>query len=416
MMRLAAACALVLGLWVPDGGDGLAEPSDFERDLAALDVAIAAASSAASGPATAAERAVAIAELAERRASLTGDAASLEQASAALEAALQFAGPVEELLLLDAELKLKTHRVREAEQTLAAIADPVDVERAMLLHADISVQDGDYPRARRVYASLVESNPTWDRIARLAYLELMLGDPDRADELYVKAEEQLTAKEMRQFAWLELQRGLLEFRRGRFEPALTHYQRADRAYSGYWMTQDYMAELLAAKGGSQLRHASALYERLLARSAQPQIEQALGDVYALQGKAAQASVHHERALATYLESARRGQTQYFHHLAGYYADVVMDGPEAVRWARKDLEMRAGYASHDALAWALFRGGDIERARQEMDLALIPGLRDAHVLFHAAMINLAAGRAAEGRRLLREAGAINPQYGNFHVHR
>jgi hypothetical protein len=139
-------------------------------------------------------------------------------------------------------------------------------------------------------------------------------------------------------------------------------------------------------------------------------------VYALLGDAVQSRAHHERALAGYLASVRRGETQYFHHLASYYADVAMDGNEAVRWARKDLELRSGYASHDALAWALFRSGDVAQAKAEIDLALASGVRDAHVLFHAAMINLAAGHGDDGRRLLREASAVNPQYASFHVHR
>jgi tetratricopeptide (TPR) repeat protein len=443
MTRLTALCAMALGLWMLDGCGGAAKRSDFERELAALDTAIAAASSSLSEAGISAKRAAAVAELVERRASLTGDALDLEHATVALDNALRLAGPVEELLLLDVELKLKTHRVREARRVLDTIPDPSDVPRVMILRADIDVQDGDYANAKRVYESVLESSATWDRMARLAYLESMLGNSDYADTLYASAEEQITAKDMRHFAWLELQRGMLEFRRGRFEPALAHYQRAERAYSGYWMTQDYMAELLAARAGprssraqaghvqqlttwalggealhgeTELRRAAALYEQLLASAAQPPAEQALGDVYTVLGEPGQARAHHERALALYVESVRRGETQYFHHLAGYYADVTMDGAEAVRWARKDLELRSGYASHDALAWALFRSGEFERAKREIDLALAPGIRDAHVLFHAAMIAVAVGHSDEGRRLLREASTVNPQFASFHVHR
>ena len=414
MKRFAAACAMALGLWTPGAGNGPATTSDFERELARLDVAIVAAGGPASGAATAAERAAAIAELADRRAALTGNALDLERASVALNNALKLVGPIEELLLLDAELKLRTHRVHEAAQLLETLPEPADAQRVATLRADIDVQEGDYASARRAYESLVKSDPSWDRIARLAWLESILGDPDRADALYASAQELLTVKEMRQFAGLELQRGQLEFRRGRFKAAQAHYERADGAYSGYWMTQDYMAELLAAR--AELRQSVELYERLLATSARPAAEQAIGDVYALQGDATRSRAHHERALAGYLESVRRGETQYFHHLAAYYADVAMDGAEAVRWARKDLELRTGYASRDALAWALFRNGEIERAREQIELALAPGIRDAHVLFHAAMIDLAAGRGDEGRRLLREASAVNPQFASFHVHR
>src|SRR5262249_28045648 len=153
--------------------------------------------------------------------------------------------------------------------------------------ADIDVQDGQYAKGRSAYEELIESHPTWDRIARTAYVESVLGNADRADAMYASAQDLLTASNMRDYAWLELQRGLLELRRGRFEPALAHYERADRASSGYWMTQDYLAELLAARAGTSesghtfsktdgLRDAAAILERLVrTHAATPQVEQSL---------------------------------------------------------------------------------------------------------------------------------------------
>jgi hypothetical protein len=44
------------------------------------------------------------------------------------------------------------------------------------------------------------------------------------------------------------------------------------------------------------------------------------------------------------------------------------------------------------------------------------VKDAHVLYHAGIISLAAGRTAEGERLLRMVAELNPGYSNFHAHR
>ena len=53
----------------------------------------------------------------------------------------------------------------------------------------------------------------WGEVYRESGLEA--SDPAGAERLYVEAQEGLTAKEMRSYAWLELQRGLLDLDAGR---------------------------------------------------------------------------------------------------------------------------------------------------------------------------------------------------------
>ena len=155
---------------------------------------------------------------------------------------------------------------------------------------------------------------------------------------------------------------------------------------------------------------------MIARAPKPELYQALGDLYAFMGNPDRAKPWHEKALGAYLESARRGEVHYLHHLAGFYADVREDGAEAVKWARKDLDLRRGSAAHDALAWALYRDGRFTEARAEIDEALATGVQDAHFFFHAAMIHAASGRTEEGSRFLKQAAATNPRFDAFHVHR
>jgi tetratricopeptide (TPR) repeat protein len=134
------------------------------------------------------------------------------------------------------------------------------------------------------------------------------------------------------------------------------------------------------------------------------------------GKPGEAKPWHDAALAAYLESAARGEVHYYHHLAGFYADVHQDGAEAVKWARKDAELRPNFMTQDGLAWALYRNGQFPAALDAMEKTLSSGVKDSHLFFHAAMIHLAAGRTGEGKRLLKTVAEINPGYENFHVHR
>jgi tetratricopeptide (TPR) repeat protein len=240
-----------------------------------------------------------------------------------------------------------------------------------------------------------------------------MGDADAADRWYAAAADELTAKEMRSYAWVEVRRGLLDLRRGRYEAAAGHYERAGRAEPGWWVVQDHVAELLGARG--ELDRALAGYEELAGRVARPELQQALGDLHAFAGRPDRARPWHERALAVYRASAGRGEVHYLHHLADLLADVA-PGQEAVAWARRDLALRRGFGAHAGLAWALHRAGRPGEAARSMDEALASGARSGQLLARAAAIQEAAGRAGEGRRLRERALAYDPRLGDFRAHR
>lgn len=348
------------------------------------------------------------------RASLTANPDHLQIAETEIDKAMRTLGPSEEFYLARANLNLKRHRLEAAKADLERLPDWTENPKTRALKADIDVQDGKYEEAGRACEDLVRHHRSWDNLARLAYLKAITGDVAGADALYAEAEEEITVKEMRAYAWIELQRGLLDLNHGRHEQALAHYLRADKAYSGYWMVEEYLAEL----AGAQRKYEEALtrFERVVSQAPRPELYQALGDLYLFMGKPEQAKPWHDKALEGYLESVRQGGVLYFHHLAAFYADVREDGPEAIRWARKDLDLRRNFAAYDALAWALYRNGQFAEALEQMNQALATGVRDARLYFHAAMIHLAAGQTDEGRQFLQRAAVINPRYEAFHVHR
>jgi tetratricopeptide (TPR) repeat protein len=348
------------------------------------------------------------------RVQLTGGMADVQAMEPAIDRALRELGPLTGLYLLKANLDFRLHRLKQADQDIAALSRFAGDARIVALKAGIDFQRGRYEASKMGYLSAVEKNSTWDNLARLAYGLGKFGDVDLADRLYRQAEEDISVKEMRAYAWVELQRGLLDLNRGRYDEAMGHYRQAGKAYSGYWLVDEHMAELLGAT--KKFDAAAALYESVVARAPLPELQQRLGDLYVFMGKPEQARPWHDKALAGYLDSAARGEVNYYHHLAGFYADVRGDGAEAVKWAEKDLALRPHFATQDALAWALYRAGRFEEARNVSREALSSGVKDAHLFFHAAMIHLAAGKTDEGKQLLKKAGEVNPGYENFHAHR
>src|SRR4051812_6254409 len=153
-----------------------------------------------------------------RHASLTVDFNELREAETAIDHAIEVA-PSPDLIRLRANFNFKMHRLDLAKQ---------DVPPDDLLAAQIAMQLGDYEAARIRYEAVAAKTHSWDSIASLTYYMSVTGDPAAADRLYAEAEEEITAKEMRSYAWVEVQRGVLDYDHRRYEDALLHYERAEK--------------------------------------------------------------------------------------------------------------------------------------------------------------------------------------------
>jgi tetratricopeptide (TPR) repeat protein len=319
-----------------------------------------------------------------------------------------------DLYFLKANLAFKLHRLDDVRRNLEADPFLPASPEGRVIQADLDFQEGRYASAREGYQGAIASHRTWDNLARLAHFEATMGDAARADDLYAEAEDELTAKEMRSFAWVELQRGLLDLAYGRHIEAGDHYARAERAYSGHWLTAEHQAELLGAQG--RYDEAAALYQDIVGQVAKPEIWQAFGELLTVMGEGERAQSWLAKALAGYLDPARRGAVHYYHHLVDFYADVLKDGAEAVKWARMDIALRDNFSTQAALAWALYRDGQFEDALHFISRALGSGARSAHLFSRAAVITRAAGRAEEAESYAKLAAEINPRHRSFHVHR
>jgi hypothetical protein len=344
-----------------------------------------------------------------QRASLVGDFAQLNAVERAIERAVPLLTHPGDLYLLKANVAFKLHRLGDVEAALLAIPVGGRCIEACLLRADLHFQRGRYRDAEAAYIAAIEAERSWSGLARLAYFRGKMGDLEGADRLYQEAEDELTAKKMRTYAWLEVQRGFLAFSRGTYANARSHYDRAEAAYPGCWLVDEYKAELLGAEG----RHAEAieLFRSLVAANDRPDLLQAIAELYEITKQLDAARYWQERALAGYLQSARRGEVHYYHHLADYYADVAKDGIAAVTWARADLKLRENFATQSALAWALYCNAEFVEARAWIDRTLASGVLDAHLLFRAAKIYPGVG----GRDFLERAKKLNPFVERFHLH-
>ena len=388
--------------------------TDFEIELERIKNGLAELNGNASSLPLDGAKVSRLAYLQYQHASLTGNLEGLAVADKTLDYAIQHLGPDGDLYFLKANIHFKVHRLDEVARDLETGRDLLASLPGRTLKADLDFQHGRYDTARNEYEAVIAEERTWDNLARLAYLNFKMGDLEKADQLYDAAVDELTAKQMRHYSWIELQRGVVDLSRGNYDAAQVHYDRAERAYSGHWMVDEHRAELLGAQG--KYDDAEALYRSVVGRVPRPDFQQALGELYISMGKNDEATEVLDQARNGFLQSAERGEVHYYHHLADFCADVDENGPEAVKWARKDLELRRNFSTLAALAWALYRAGEFSEALELIDEALASGAKDARLLHTAGRIYTAASPNGKGARYLHAAAALNPNLTNFHVHR
>jgi tetratricopeptide (TPR) repeat protein len=290
--------------------------------------------------------------------------------------------------------------------------------RGFALLGDALLEFGELDQAAAAYAEMQKrkGDPV-ETESRLARLEVARGASDSARSHFEKALQaarDLSPPSSGIVAWCLVQSGQLAFNTGRWDAAEKNLQEALAERPDDMGTLEHLAELRAAQ--EKYEEAVALYEKLIARTPRPEFWQGLGDVYAAMGKLTDAATWHARARDAYLKNAAEGNAHYFHHLAGFFADTEENPVEALKWARRDLELRHTAAAEDALAWALYRGGAFAPAAEAANKMVVRGTKDAHILAHAGMIFLAAGDPVRGKELLAEAARINPRHNSFHVHR
>jgi len=341
----------------------------------------------------------------------SGDLSYLERASQAARASLEAVPAAQNTggLVALAMAQFESHNFRDA-LALGRKAMAIDPgnEGALATIGDAELELGDYQEADETYGKLKEHGEAPSVIARLARLTEVRGDNQKAIALLQDAVAGQNTE------WYHIRLGEIFFRTGQFENAEREYAEAQKLAPEHFLVIEHFAELRAAQG--KYPEAILLYEQVISKVPRPDYYQALGDVYIYMGKPNEAKPWYDKALAGYLKSVEQGNSHFLHHLAGFYSDSAENPVEAVRWARKDLEVRHSVYAHDALAWAYYKNGDFTGATNEITQALAMGTRDAHLLFHASMIFSRAGQLDRGGEFLKQALEVNPRYNTFHLHR
>ncbi|WDE07139.1 tetratricopeptide repeat protein [Thalassomonas viridans] len=306
---------------------------------------------------------VRLSELYHRKAVLTGryqDYRQLEQLLNKMSGQLNHPPA---LRYARANFNVGMHRLETAAALLDTLPPHIEASTPVrALRLDISLQLGRYQQAEAQLQALMADAPGWETLVRLAHYSLNTGKVSRARELYQQAAEMLSAKQMYQYAWVKLQQGLLELEQENYARALEFYQVADRAYSGYWLIEEHIAEVLTLTGKKQ--QAETMYRELVHKNPNPELKLALAELLHTQ------DAHNEEAEQLRNEAMAEfnlRQSLYPEAATGHFVERLLTleqaHPALLSSARLNFNTRPNADSKVLLAKSYLKLGKTDQARQ-----------------------------------------------------
>lgn len=270
---------------------------------------------------------------------------------------------------------------------------------------DALVELGDYDEAKKAVQSMLDLRPYTASYARASYLRSLYGDTEGAIEAMRLAAQSANPGDPEQIAWCYVHLGDELMNAGRLAEAEREYDRALFSFPDYPLALAAKARARLAAGDKD--NAIAFYKRAQERVPLPENAIALGDLYTKLGRSSEAKQQYE--LVEFIERTSAASGTYSRQLALFYADQNIKLDEALAIARKERETRSDIYTCDALAWCLYKKGDLAGAKKSIDEALRLGTRDARINFHAGMIYQALGDKGNAAKHLQLALKINPSF-------
>lgn len=417
MRKYAGPAAVALGLvlaiaWFgrpsvrPEGASLLRRPgasaapttsrADLQRTVDAMESRLAEKA----GDGAAAAR---LADALLRLSRVTGRTGLAMRAEAALNIALAADDSNADARRMLAAVYLSQHRFRlaaeAAERCLRANDRDAWVQGVL---GDARLELGQYAQAFAAFDRMAALKPNAAAYARSSYAHELQGDLPGALRLMRMATEATPPQDAESIAWHHAQIGHLLLQSGLLDAAEREYEHAEYSFPGHPFASEGLARVAAARGdfSRALELASPRHD-----GPPTATEAALqGDLLTALGRTPEAE--RQYALA---EAAWESETPDASRLARFLAARGRHLDRAVAIAEKAWDDRRDIFTADALAWAYFRTGRVDRARTIDREALRTGSRDRELLYHAAAIAHAAGDNREAGRLVGAALDGSPMF-------
>ncbi len=312
--------------------------------------------------------------------------------------------------LVMASTLLTLHRFREARSYVRAAeklhpADPTLVSR----EASLDLELGDFHTANRLLESVplkARVDPEWETVqARYEELTGHLQDARRLITVPQLALDANFGAPAQSRAWYHFREGELAFQSGDIDGSFAAERLALEIFPHYADALRALARFECADHRWQ-----ACLEHAVRSADIVPFPETLGyEVDAQRALGDDVAARKTNGLIETIERIGNAQHISDRLLAVYYSEHGLHAQDALRIARRELAVRDDVYTEDTLAWAAAMAGRWDLARTAIRKAVRYDTEDARLQYHAGVIALHFGDAAEGKRRLQRALALNPQF-------
>jgi tetratricopeptide (TPR) repeat protein len=298
--------------------------------------------------------------------------------------------------LLKAQIDYSLHRFGKVSEDLDPPERDATANHDAKLLAEVKALRGVATFGRGEYdaglallreAETLDKNPSHRQ--RLALALAKVGEDDEALRTLREAAD--SAATPRSKCWAFLQQGIIHLERGRRAEARERFEAARKAFPGFWLVDEHIAELDTLEG--DLSAAKAMYTVLVQRTNDPEFVDALADLVA-DSAPDEAKQLRANADALYAERlAKLPEASYGHALEHFLHHGAP--ARAVEIAEKNRDLRGDGEARTRLAQAYFLAGRVVDARREMKAVLASRWVSSEAFATAAIV-LRSGDAGEQR--------------------
>lgn len=271
---------------------------------------------------------------------------------------------------------------------------------------DVEMERGDYQAAMQQYKKMLEIRSDVSSYSRGASLLHVTGNNRRAQWLMLKALNTGTS-EAADLAWCQAQLALMYFDTG-------NLMAAEQMLTKGLKTAPQNVPLLQAMGKVKAARkdypaAISFYQKALAITPEPNALAALGDLYMVTGKTAEAEKQFVAVETLYTQRIQSSQASDPMQQAQFYADHDRNLSEALRLAEQNQHSDNIFDA-DMLAWCYYKAGNYSKAKDAIKRALKWKTPNARIRYHAGMILLKSGNRRAAQQWLAQALSLNPNFG------
>ena len=384
------------------------DPSGFNEALAALDEEITKTEALTESQTgwLVVER---VAKLYMSRARLSGSYQDYAKAEAAIAASFERAPEGSGPFLTRAALNFTLHRLDPIEADLAKAEGAILVDKPTQAYiasvrGDVAFQRGEYAAALDHYETSLGLQENSSILAKIAQWRWRAGEFELAEQKYREAEAKMLDDSLEARAWLQLQIGIMDLERGRYEDAFGHYREGTEILGGWWLLEEHIAEIAVLLGLDAF--ALELYTDIIERTGKGEFMDAKAALLGEAGDEAGAQALIDQASGVYESQLELFPEASYGHALDHYLEF---GPaaRALELAELNHGLRPGVPAKIALAEARLATSDTAGAQAIIDTALATTWVSADLFWAGSQVYAALGDEAKATELREQAEALHP---------